>query len=107
MHRRMNLAVAALMLATPALAPALADDVCRPSGAETSCAPFLDAYRTGQVPGETSDVTREQFVLEQPQELTGDSQPDRPYGDDVIYWDGESAMIVPEESGPRLEIADW
>jgi hypothetical protein len=108
MRTHMNIAAAALVLAGPALAPVLADETCLPSANGAQCDLFLDEYRADDVPVGTTDLwASDEFVLERPSEPGTEAAPDRPYGDDVLYWDGDSAMVVPDESGPRLKIADW
>lgn len=108
MRTHMNIAAAALVLAAPALAPVLADETCLPAANGAQCDVFLDEYRADDVPVGTTDMwASDEFVMEQPLEPSGGARADKPYGEDVIYWDGDSAMIVPEESGPRLKIADW
>jgi hypothetical protein len=108
MRTHMHIAAAALVLAAPALAPVLADETCLPDANGAQCDVFLDEYRADDVTvGATDMWASDEFVMEKPLELSAEVPPDEPYGDDVIYWDGDSAMIVPEESGPRLEIADW
>lgn len=100
---RTTLAAAALLLA----APALADDTCLNDAHGVQCDLFLDDYRADEVPVGTTNVwATDEFILEQYQDFRPESSVEFP-SDDVLYWDGDSAMIVPENSGPRLEIADW
>ena len=104
MLRRITLAAAALVLA----GPALADETCLPDARGAQCDVFLDDYRSDEVPVGTTDVwATDEFLLEQYQDFRPESAVEFPGGDDVLYWDGESAAVIPEESGPRLEIADW
>lgn len=104
MLRRMTLAAAVLALA----GPALADDTCLTDVQGAQCDLFLDRYRADDVPVGTTDVwASDEFVVERDETLRPDSALDVPGGKEVLYWDGDSAMVVPEETGPRLEIADW
>jgi hypothetical protein len=102
---RMALAAAALALA----GPAMAGDTCltdATGGAQ--CDLFLDQYRGDEVPVGTTDVwTTDDFLIERYQGFRPEASVEFPSGRDVVYWDGDSAMIVPEETGPRLEITDW
>lgn len=100
-----TLAAAALALA----GQAMADDTCLPDArGGAQCDLFIDQYRGEGVPLGTSDVrATDRFLLERYQDFRPESGVEFPSGKDVVYWDGDSAMIVPEETGPRLEIADW
>jgi hypothetical protein len=101
---RMTLAAAALVL----FGPALADDRCLPDANGAQCDVFLDDYRASEVPVGTSDVwANDRFVVERLQAYLPESGVEFPDGDEVLYWDGDSAMVVPDKTGPRLEIADW
>ena len=102
---RMAVAATALSLA----GPAMADDTClQDARAGVECDVFLDEHPSDEVPVGTADVWgTEEFVLERHQELGAEPATEFPSGKDIVYWDGDSAMIVPEETGPRLEIADW
>jgi hypothetical protein len=104
MLRGMTLAAAALVLA----GPAMADENCLPDSLGAQCDIFLDEYRNDEVPVGTTNVRpNDGFLLEEPRGLGSESAVEFPTGKDVLYWDGDSAMLVPEDSGPRIEIADW
>jgi hypothetical protein len=101
---------AAIAFAIPAAAEeapctdGAADQGCERDGTGDAAAREMD----GGVPVGTADVSRnEGFVIEEPDAREARSRTERPAGDDILYWDGESPMVVPEESGPRLKIADW
>ena len=104
MLRSMTLAAAAIVLASPAIA----EETCLTDALGAQCDMFLDEYRADEVPVGTPHLwpTRE-FLLERYHDFRPRSVIESPAGGDVLYWDGDSAMIVPEETGPRLEIADW
>ena len=104
MQRGMTLAAAAILLA----APAMAGETCLPDARGAQCDVFLDQYRSDEVPVGTTDVwATDQALVEPYQDFHPESAVEFPTGDDVLYWDGDSAMIVPEESGPQVKIADW
>jgi hypothetical protein len=100
----MTLAAAAVLF----IGPALADETCLTDANGAQCDMFLEEYRADEVPvGVTNVWASDEFLLEQYQDFRPESAVEFPSGEDVLYWDGDSAMIVSEESGPRLEIADW
>jgi hypothetical protein len=101
----MALAAAALVLA----GPAMADDSCLTDATGAAqCDLFLGEYRGAEVPVGTTDFwSTDDFLVERHQDFRPEASVEFPSGRDVVYWDGDSAMIVPEEAGPRLEIADW
>jgi hypothetical protein len=102
MERRLLLAAAAMLFAVPALA----DDNCLGDAHSQQCDVFLEQYRAEETPVGTTDMwASEPFVMEDFPELRGGTN--SPAGDDVLYWDGETAMVVPEDSGPQVKIADW
>ncbi len=104
MLRRTTLAAAAILLAIPALA----DETCLPDANGAQCDMFLDEYRADEVPVGTSNVqATDDYLQERPQEFRARSAVESPDGEDVIYWDGDSATIVPEDTGPQVEIIDW
>lgn len=116
MLRRTTLAAATILLAGPALlagpsllaGSALADDTCLPDATGEQCDLFLGQYRADETPVGTTDVwSTKPFVMENFRYLDSRRPLESPRGDDVLYWDGESAMVVPEESGPQVKIADW
>ena len=101
---RMTLAAAAIVLSSPAMA----DETCLEDTRGAQCDVFLDQYRNDEVPVGTTDMrANDDALLERFHDFRAGSSLEFPTGDDVLYWDGDSAMIVPEETGPRLEIADW
>jgi hypothetical protein len=107
MLRGMTVA-AAIVLAGPAMAPAMADETCLTDSLGAQCDIFLEQYRNDEVPVGTANVRPTgEFLLEEHQDFGSESSVERPTGEDVLYWDGDSAMIVSEDSGPRVEIADW
>ena len=104
MLRCITLAAAAIFIG----GPAIAEDTCLPDASGAQCDIFLDEYRADDVPVGTSDMwASDEFLLERYQDFRPESAVEFPSGKDVLYWDGDSAMIVPEGSGPRVEIADW
>ena len=104
MLRCMTLAAAAIAVTSPALA----DDTCLTDARGAQCDMFLEQYRADEIPvGITNIWASEDFLLERYQDFRPESAVEFPTGEDVLYWDGDSAMIVPEETGPRLEVADW
>ena len=104
MLRRTTLAIAAVLLA----GPAIADETCLPDARGAQCDVFLEQYRNDEVPVGTTNVwASEKALVEEHQGPSAESGVEFPTGDDVIYWDGESAMVVPEETGPRVKVADW
>lgn len=102
MERRILLAAAAVLFA----GPALADETCLADTNGQQCDVFLEQYRVDQVPVGTTDMwASKPFVMENYRDLRTGTNP--PTGGDVLYWDGETAMVVPEGSGPQVKIADW
>lgn len=101
MLRCMTLA-AAVLVSTSAMATCLEDR----NGAQ--CDLFLDDYRTSDVPiGTTMVWPQRPFLLEEIDRRGGTNRSEAITGNDVLYWDGEDAFIVPENSGPQVKIADW
>lgn len=104
MLRHISLAVAATLLANPATA----DETCLEDTSGAQCDIFMNEYRANATPIGTTNVWKTgPFLLERYHDFRADSAEAVPTGEDVLYWDGDSAMIVPEATGPRLEIADW
>jgi len=102
MLKRMTLAAAAVALSTPAMATCLEDR----NGAQ--CDIFLEAYRTNDVPVGTTMVWPErQFLLEDIERRNSRTGVESVVGDDVLYWDGDDAFVVRENSGAQIPIADW
>ncbi len=88
----------------------MADDTCLDDGPGSQCDIFMDQYRADETPVGTTNVwTSKPFVVENFRYLDSGSTRTLPRGggENVLYWDGESAMVVPEESGPQVKIADW
>ena len=99
---RMTLAAAAIALTTPAMATCLEDR----NGAQ--CDVFLDEYRAADVPVGTTMVWPQRPFLTDDLEMPAvGTEADALQGDDVFYWDGETAFVVPDDSGPPIKIADW
>lgn len=104
MLRHMTLAAAAIVLA----APALADETCLSDRYGEQCDIFMEQYRADETPVGTTNVwSNESFVIEDFHYFDSGSTLEFGSGGDVLYWDGESAMVVPEDSGPQVKIADW
>ncbi len=104
MHRRMTLAAVAILIA----GPAIADETCLTDANGAQCDVFMDRYRADEVPVGTTNVwASDDFLLEHYPGFSSESGMDFPRGDDVLYWDGDSATIIPEEAGPQVEISDW
>ena len=102
MLTRMTLAAAAIALTTPAMATCL-EDV---NGAQ--CDVFLDEYRAAETPvGTTMVWPQRPFLIEEFDMPAFGTEADTLRGNDVFYWDGETAFVVPDESGPPIKIADW
>lgn len=102
MLRRMTLAAAAFAMTTPAMATCLED------GDGAQCDVFLDEYRADEVPVGTPMVWPETEFLVEDFDYPGfQSEVDSFVPDDVFYWDGEQAFVVPEVTGPPVKIADW
>lgn len=100
-----------MLLAAAAFYPAslaLADESCLPDANGAQCDLFFERYRADDVPVGTTNVwTTHKFVLERYRDPVEDPAVETPAGDDVLYWDGDSAMVVPENTGPRIELSDW
>ena len=105
MRNHMLLAAAAILLA----APALADETCLQDTNGAQCDIFMDDYHADKTPIGTTNVwTTKPFLLENFRYFnSGSTLPVPRRGGDVLYWDGTSAMVVPEDSGPQVKIADW
>ena len=102
MLKRMTLAAAAVALSTPAMATCLEDT----NGAQ--CDVYLDEYRTSDVPVGTTMIWPErQFLLQDIERPGARTGVESVVGEDVLYWDGDDASIVPENSGAQFPIADW
>ena len=103
-QRSMMLAAVAILIA----GSAMADDTCLKDADGAQCDILLDEYRADEVPVGTTNVwSNDEFLQEHPRDLPADPGVDSPAGEDVLYWDGDSATIVPEETGPQIEILDW
>jgi hypothetical protein len=104
MLMRLTLAAAATALALPVLA----QDDCLADRTGAQCDMFMDEYRAAETPVGTTHVWSTQpFVIENFRYLDASRPSETPRGQDLLYWDGESAMIVTEEAGPQVKIADW
>ena len=103
MLRRMILAAAAFALTTPAMATCLEDG---DGGAQ--CDLFLDEYRAAPVPMGTTMVWPDtSFVIDNFDNASIGAEGHNFAHDDVFVWDGETAYVVPDVSGPPIKIADW
>lgn len=104
MQRRMTLAAVAILLASPAMA----DETCLPDANGAQCDIFMDQYRVDDVPVGTTQVwATDEFLMEHYPGFDRGPGADVSGGDDVLYWDGDSATIIPEEAGPQVELSDW
>jgi hypothetical protein len=107
MLRHMTLAAAAIFIAAPA-APAMADDTCLSDRGGEQCDIFMGEYRVDETPVGTTNVwSTRPFVIENFHYLDSGNRVFPRSGGDVLYWDGESAMVVSEDAGPQVKIADW
>ena len=104
MLRGMTLAAVALVLA----GPAMAEDACLADAAGAPCDKFIEQHRSDEVPVGTIDVwSKQPFVVDRLGSYLPDGSVEARGTESVLYWDGDSAMIVPEETGARVEITDW
>ena len=102
MRLGMTLAAAAIALSSPAMATCLEDR----NGAQ--CDIFLDEYRASEVPVGTTMIWRDrEFLLEEVDRPGAGTGLESVTGDDVLFWDGDDAFVVSENSGPQIQIADW
>lgn len=109
MLKRMTLA-AAFAIATPFTIATPAGAACLNDGTGAGCDIFLEEYRATDVPVGTTLVWPQGEFLVEDFDWAGDRLgPDAGFGsmDEVLYWDGEKAFVVPDDSGPPIEIADW
>ena len=99
---RVTLAAAAIALSAPATATCLEDR----TGAQ--CDLFLGEYRTAEVPVGTTMIWPDRpFLLEHVERTGSATGAEDVIGEHVLYWDGDNAAIVRENSGAQLRIADW
>lgn len=102
MLKRMTMAAAAFALTTPAMA------ACLEGTDSAQCDVYLERYMSDEIPVGTTMIWPErEFAIEGFDEPSVGMRGDNFLNDNVFVWDGESAYVVPDVSGPPIPLARW